>query len=379
METERIWTLLSRKLANDSMDAELAELKELLAQNPEAVPIVQKITEDWKQPPAEDSEFMEATYMLHLQRMKNAGVSFFSDSDHKTTLQVPIVRFKKAKPMAFLAIAASVITFLIIYSHTTDKQPFSQSSLHTASPSAMPGKEIVSENGTRTKTILPDGSVVWLNAGSKISYQGNFSGAMREIKLEGEAYFDVAKNPARPFIVHAGSINIKVLGTAFDVKSYPADSVIETTLIRGLIQVSKQDDGNNNDAVYLHPNQKLTFVKSGKLSTLKISANQAIQPESVFSISKVDIADEKDLTETAWIYNRLKFRGDDFETLAKKLERWYNVKIYFKDDAVKKLRFNGSFENENVQQAFDALQLANPFSYRILGKEIFISTLSKTT
>lgn len=81
---------------------------------------------------------------------------------------------------------------------------------------------------------------------------------------------------------------------------------------------------------------------------------------------------ENELPETAWIYNRLQFRGDAFPELAKKLERWYNIKIHFEDDAAQLLTFNGSLENETVEQAFRALQAAVPFSFTIKGNELFI-------
>ena len=103
-------------------------------------------------------------------------------------------------------------------------------------------KTLSAENGSRTRTILPDGSTVWVNAGSHISFDNDFKGQTREVTLNGEAYFDVVKNPKQPFIVHVSGYDIRVLGTAFNVKSYPGDKTIETTLLRGLVQVTKQGE-----------------------------------------------------------------------------------------------------------------------------------------
>ena len=117
---------------------------------------------------------------------------------------------------------------------------------------------VIAQNGSRNQTVLPDGSVVWLNGGSTLSYNTNFLGKTREVYLKGEAFFDVVKKPNEPFIVHANTVDIKVLGTAFNVKSYIEDDKVEATLIRGVIQVTRQND-KNQKPVFLHPNEKLVI------------------------------------------------------------------------------------------------------------------------
>jgi ferric-dicitrate binding protein FerR (iron transport regulator) len=239
-------------------------------------------------------------------------------------------------------------------------------------------ENVVAKNGSRTRTILPDGSTVWLNAGSKIFYDIDFTKATREVTLDGEAFFDVVKQPQRPFIVHAGKIDIKVLGTAFNVKSYAEDSTVETTLLRGLVQVTNSAD-KKSMPVYLHPNQKLVIDKNNIQQNNNENVLVAKEINSSLQktiITKIDSAiKESDRIETSWVYNRLIFKGDDFNDLAKKLERWYNVTIHFEDEKVQNLTFNGSLENETAEQAFAALQKAVPsFNYSINNHEIFIRT-----
>jgi ferric-dicitrate binding protein FerR (iron transport regulator) len=232
---------------------------------------------------------------------------------------------------------------------------------------------LVAEKGSRTRTILPDGSSVWLNADSHISYAENFSSNTREVKLDGEAYFDVVKDAKRPFIVHVADYDIRVLGTVFNVKSYPDDKTIETTLIRGLVQVTKHNL-RKQKPIYLHPNEKLIVEKfaANKDAQLPIQSNNA---EKDYTIKPLDSSlKEPERIETAWVYNRLEFNGDNFEELAGKLERWYNVTILFDDDAVKNLHLHGSFENETIEQALAALKIATPFNYEIHGKEIHIKS-----
>ncbi len=241
-----------------------------------------------------------------------------------------------------------------------------------------PAKEsIITQNGSRTRSLLADGTTVWLNAGSKLVYENDFSGPTREVRLEGEAFFDVVKQTNRPFIVHTSGIDIRVLGTAFNVKSYPEDKNVETTLYRGRVQVLRREDSVSK-AIQLIPNQKLIVPKQAAYKAVRLSEEKESLAKEIpasFIITNIDSTKkESERFETAWLYSRLEFRGDGFEELAKKLERWYNVTIVFKDEKVKKLNFNGSFERETVEQAMGYLQATIPFNYKIENQEIFVES-----
>jgi ferric-dicitrate binding protein FerR (iron transport regulator) len=240
-------------------------------------------------------------------------------------------------------------------------------------------KEIlVAKNGSRTRSLLADGTTVWLNAGSKLFVENDFNGATREVLLEGEAFFDVVKKPGQPFIVHTSGIDIKVLGTAFNVKAYVEDTAVETTLYRGIVQVFRQDDAVTKP-IELRPNEKLVLPKKAATEEIKVSVKSSstvIEAMPRFVITHIDSTKKEDeRIETAWVYSRLEFRGDKFEELAQKLERWYNVTIIFTDEKVKQLHFNGSFEKETVEEAFAALKAAYPFfTYQINKNEISIGS-----
>lgn len=225
---------------------------------------------------------------------------------------------------------------------------------------------ISTQNGSRSKVLLPDGSTVWLNGGSKLYYNYEFSGRQREVRLDGEAFFNVVKQKGRPFIVHAGKIDIIVHGTEFNVKYYQGDKNIEATLLHGKIEVA-DNTNKSKPSVFLIPNQKLIIPVTEPLETKKS------EPTKTYELVNLDTKlQEKERIETAWIYNRIEFRGEPLEELARKLERWYNVKIEIEDDKVKELTFNGSFEKETVEQAFKALQKVGSFNFKIEGREIFI-------
>jgi ferric-dicitrate binding protein FerR (iron transport regulator) len=236
---------------------------------------------------------------------------------------------------------------------------------------------IAAQNGSRTRALLPDGSAVWLNAGSKLYYDGEFSGTNREVSLEGEAFFDIVKKTDHPFIVHTSGIDIKVLGTAFNVKSYPEDKTVETTLYRGQVEVFRHEDSAKT-VVDLKPNEKLIWLKQAAIETVSLSEkrNQPQQEASAaYTIAYIDSTKKEDQRiETAWVYSRLEFHEDSFEELAKKIERWYNVTIVFTDEKVRQLKVTGSFEKETIEQVFVALKTGFPISYKINNHEIFVGS-----
>ncbi|MEP7376262.1 MAG: FecR domain-containing protein [Chitinophagaceae bacterium] len=240
-----------------------------------------------------------------------------------------------------------------------------------------PVKEIsITQNGSRTRSLLADGTTVWLNVGSKLFYENDFNGTTREVRLEGEAFFDVVKQSSRPFIVHTSGIDIRVLGTAFNVKSYPEDKNVETTLYRGLVQVVRHEDSLSKP-IQLVPNHKLILPKQAAIETIKLSEDRRLSVKEPASpnITPIDSTKkESERIETAWVYNRIEFQGDSFEEVSKKLERWYNVTIVFTDERSKQLSVTGSFEKETVDQAFAALKVAFPINYKITNHEIFVES-----
>jgi Fe2+-dicitrate sensor, membrane component len=365
METpERIWFLLSRNISGDATPEDQEELMRLLKEQPELMQQYDMLQRLWTVPDTNEPE--QADRINRILQLSAAEES--ENPDHPVSLypsrnrSISIVRWA-----AVLVACSLLLSFFLWFNH--------KETLAT--------NEIVAPRGSKTRTILPDGSTVWLNAGSRIVYT-DFSGPSREVTLEGEAFFDVMHAVNRstgeklPFIVHAGNIDIKVLGTAFNVKSYPDDHTIETTLIRGLVQILRKDATEKEaQPLYLHPNEKIVLPKKtedrAEVPALQKSNN--IKPVTT-TITKLDSnLKEIDLKETAWVYNRLDFRGDNFEELARKLERWYNVRIHFEDDAVRRLMFNGSLENETVEQAFEGLKAAVAFNVTIKNNDIYISSI----
>jgi len=173
--------------------------------------------------------------------------------------------------------------------------------------------------GKILQVSLPDSSHVWLNAASTLRYKRSF-GDHRELYLDGEGYFDVAEDPVHPFVVHAGQLTTTVLGTSFDVRSFGTDSAATVTVIRGKVQVN--NEGNVLDR--LTPARQLRWDdRTGQSRTVSVDTASVL----------------------AWQQGQFRFDNEKMETIAGILSRWYNVKILFKDSALRDCRLLGTFRN----------------------------------
>lgn len=353
-----IWNLMARAIYGEALASEKQELQEYLAKHPE----------------------LQQQYELLHQLLKRPEDNGHAVNDH--TEQVQLLLAKTESPISLLppraknvrgrlyyygAAAAAVMAFAywgIMQMRAPVREQ--RASYPLASATA---------KGARKQLQLPDGTRVWLNGGSRLFFVTDFKGSTREVQLEGEAFFDVVHaqtetGAKRPFIVHAGNIDINVLGTAFNVKAYANEKVTTAVLYRGLISVTKHNGATNFQPVLLYPNQKLVIPNALVAAQPATGGSQeALKIEAIDSTKAVEAR-----AETAWMYNRLEFRGDDFVTLAYKMEQWYNVTIHFTDEAVKGLRFNGSFEKETIAQALEALKLANSFNYKMQDQEVWIGS-----
>lgn len=237
--------------------------------------------------------------------------------------------------------------------------------------------EITVSYGSKSKIRLPDGSVVNLNSGSKLIYPSVFTGKNRNVNLEGEAYFNIQADSARPFFVHTSDIIIKALGTAFNVKSYPDANTIETTLVSGSLEITERKSllsglPGTGKHLLLSPNQKAVFIKDIDSLTVKEKDELHIIPGQ-FKIPKISLVERIDPQPvTAWKDNKLIFNNERFEDLAVVLERWYNIKINIKSRELKNERFTGIFENETTEQVLNALKIAEPFEYTMDKNNIVI-------
>ena len=243
--------------------------------------------------------------------------------------------------------------------------------------------EVISPYGSIARVNLPDGSQVELNAGSRIRYQSNFNKSNRDLSLEGEAYFKVAKNSVLPLNVSIGDLNIKAVGTEFNVKGYRDESVIETTLIEGKVEITQigQNEGENT-SVELIPNQKAIFNREASDFTLQNTLEKTT-PEQVASAKSTDkilISPKVDIDQVkAWTEGKLLIRGENLEEICIKLQRKYDVMFIFNDEETKRFRFSGTLLDETLEQVLDAIKLSAPIDYFLSGKTVYLSTNRKAS
>jgi ferric-dicitrate binding protein FerR (iron transport regulator) len=245
--------------------------------------------------------------------------------------------------------------------------------------------EITVPYGSKIKILLADSSVVWLNSGSTLTYPNRFAEVNREVFLEGEAFFEIHKSYHKPFYVRTYDINIKVLGTSFNVKAYPEEDIVETTLISGYIQIEENEkEGKRAEKISVQSQQKAIYLKKSRQLSLETKESFKSQPlDSKKGTNLVNIDDLQKIQdmdiETSWKDNRLLFRDEQLSNLAKKLERWYNVEIEIKDDEIGNYKFTGSIKNETIEQVMEAFKFASSLDYEIHKNKIEITKSNKKT
>jgi len=199
----------------------------------------------------------------------------------------------------------------------------------------------------------------------------------REVTIEGEAYFDVIHNRQKPFIVRTTDITIKVLGTVFNVKAYPFEGSVETTLISGSLIVEKNSDNNKIEETKLLPNQRATYIRRQGTVFLNDTDHESMKKVKVDNIEHIKgkvLLTKKVETDifTSWKDNRLVFRNEAFQSLVVRLERWYGVKIIILDDDLNNYHFNGTIENETIQDVLQFIDYTIPIDYTVKHNQITI-------
>jgi transmembrane sensor len=242
--------------------------------------------------------------------------------------------------------------------------------------------------GSRSNIILADGTSLWLNAGSRLTYSSNFGENDRIVHIEGEGYFDVNKQNGHPFTVITSQLQIVATGTSFNVKSYPEEGIIQATLVSGSLIIKRTNHKDRESGLLLEPNQQMTYYKESSEFVLKNERKD--QPVSVKdSVIQEDTSDKRDLPKivlrkgidpeifTSWKDNRLIFDNETFSSIAVKFERRFGARIVINDEEIRSKKFKGVFDEISMEQALTALQFASPFDYYIKNDTIYIYKLNR--
>jgi len=209
--------------------------------------------------------------------------------------------------------------------------------------------ELVISKGGEYKLILSDGTKVWLNSETKIKYPVIFKDDIREVELEGEAYFEVAKNEKVPFVVRTKDIDIRVLGTSFDVMAYNNENSIKTTLLKGCVEVSSH---YSKRKLIIKPNEQVVFnVQDQRMNIKKVNS-------SMYS---------------KWKDGLFVFHEERLEDIVRQLKRWYNINVVFRDLELKDYKFSGKLPRfENCNKILDLIAETTNIEFEIINNDIVI-------
>ncbi|MEQ9289489.1 MAG: FecR domain-containing protein [Cyclobacteriaceae bacterium] len=267
--------------------------------------------------------------------------SHIGNSRAKKTNQFNSVMLKIA---AVFVVIAGVAWMIYSYNYESHVAPLTD---------MVSDEQLVKENpnGVKTRIKLPDGTKVWLNSGSKISYPRTFSQNIRKVELEGEAFFEVHRDTSKPFIVNARNVETRVLGTSFNVMAYEKRNVA-ITVATGKVQVSSFDNESlKKSTIDLIPDQQATFdLTTGNINVNKIDATR-------FS---------------AWTEGKLIFDEMKMDEVVQNLERWYGVKVFVQSEAIKNCTISIEYANETLINVLDGFKYIFNIDYELIDEKKII-------
>lgn len=357
---------MGKKLNHEASDEELVELDQLLAESNVEPFRIKNLQRYWQNKSEIDEQWLDGQWekvseQLGFQKNETPTQSFAEIKSRRRVM----VFWKMIAAASILMLSFFTIKKIWLNSNTaTERQEIAA----IQSPDSV----VVALNGERKTVKLPDGTTVRLNSGSKLIFEKEFGSRNREVRLNGEAYFEVIKDADHPFLVNTDRMLVKVLGTVFNVKAYDTQEDIETTVVEGKVEVSLKD--GQEKKVILLPQEKIS-LKSNKVmkETIPISENEAASGIK-YEVMTVKVPDRQiDMQEeVAWIKEKMVFNDEPFETVALRMERWYDVRIHFENEKIKHLFLTGDFESVDIHQALQILQILGKFKYEVSGKDIYI-------
>lgn len=297
----------------------------------------------------------EAGSNIYVQKLNfdlGSALIRMKDIKSNTRKKVKIQILSAAVILIMLGIA--IVFFRSAYYRDEPANIHRQTALNTAGE--IPERVVKVPRGKQSSFKLPDGTLIWLNAGSTISYPTRFTGKQRLVFLTGEAYFEVVKlmvpdsnGVGVPFVVKTDQQEIEVLGTHFNVSAYPNDHNVKTVLLEGSVKVTPAGGGIN--AVTLKPNQ-----------------------QSVLTGNHMDVTVVDSEEATAWKNGDFSFRKEELGDIMRILARWYEMEVVFESEEAAKVKFGGTIsKSSTLKQVLDLLELTGSAHFIIKGKKVFVS------
>jgi transmembrane sensor len=340
MKKDKFLALLSKKLSEEISDAENEVLAKEIESNQQYKQTADRLVKYFRRSKTKKSKTdqLRNTWAMIVKAEQEGFQGTFDYNEPKKT------NFRSNSLLKIAAIFILGILSMILWDQFYKHPSLQENENYTT-------------NSQKSFKLLEDGTKVWLNENSSITFNNAFGKQKREITLQGEAYFDVVKNTEVPLFIHVNNIDIVVKGTAFNVNAYRENSTIEVALARGLIEVSNRLD--QTEKVLLKPNEKLIIpynIKNGHLGKFKVIQ---IPPLVLFK-------------ETKWTSDTLIFKKQKLKDLAIQMERKYALTIEIQSEKLSEKRFSGVFTDETIEQALEALKLSYPLTYVIKNRLVII-------
>ena len=342
MNNDRLIELISRKLSGEATEEELQEIEKILSTDPDAAASSELLQQYWNQHVNANQFSVEEAFDKILNRLDSPAVAPVVEM-HESGKRSDKTRLRRfAAVAAIIVIAGSIL--ILKAGGKKDKATGQQTALI----------EKQNSKGIKSTIELSDGSKIWLNVDSKIQFPKVFTGNTREVHLNGEAFFEVAKIPSRPFIIHLANGTVKVLGTSFNIRAYDNEKVIEASVATGkVVFIPKYWKSNKKqDSLFLTPENKVRYLFTNEEAIVEPTTSN---------------------DDRAWITGKLIFKAMTFEEIGMQLERNFGKKIVFLSDAARMFRLTGSFQNNSLDEILFYLNKSKEFNYKITNDEVLIS------
>lgn len=339
LEQDEIYDLIAKSFSGELTEEETLLLNTWKAAEKSNLSVYQDFAEIWKH-----------SNRLALPSQINLPKSL------EITRQKAGIKSSEIKWMSMIRQIAAVLILAVMFASLYNMQ-FKQ---------VTPGKsevvvfqEVRAAYGTQTRIELPDGTMVSLNSGSILKFPTTFNNSeTRQVYLSGEGNFKVTKNINQPFVVAINKLQVRVLGTTFNVDAYPGNATITVALVEGRVLLQQTCNDKISDLMVLKPNQVAFFKQSE---------------------NKLQWKTENDLTKyTAWTDGKIVFSNDPVNMVIQKLKNWYNVDIELSDTKLENYRFTGTFIDEPLEQVLNILNLTSQMQYVVIpAKKLGDNSFSK--
>ncbi|WP_114790650.1 FecR domain-containing protein [Niabella yanshanensis] len=354
MDRNRLIELFTKRESGILTLPEARELNEYLKENPSDSQLADLLDKTLQGRFHQQDNFDSAQLKKRLQRiherLSQEDITPANADDPKGRIR-KIVRI-------IAAVLLLTIGCTVVYRQFTESNPVDHSK-----------NILTTKKGSKSNLVLPDGTKVLLNSDTRLSYNQSFGKEAREVTLEGEAYFEVVKDARHPFIVHTNAMDIKVLGTVFNVRAYQNEKNTQTTLLEGSVEVTL-NKRNERNLVVLKPHEKIV-VNNNPDHTAPLTADE--MPVADISVLTIKTKQEdSSILETDWTKNKLAFDQVSYSEVFPELERWYGVTITVKDSSILTRKISGIYENESIGDVMESLKLATGFRYTIDGNRLKI-------